>query len=254
MRLTGKVVVLTGAAGGIGAACAARYAAEGARVVCVDVSDAVEAVVEELRSDGRDAVAVRADIGTRDGNESAVAAAVDRFGGVDVFHANAAQQVMARAEATSESEWDALERTNLRGVFLGAQAALPALRARGGGSIIFTASVLGLVGDPDLPAYGAMKGGVRSLARSLASAHGPENIRVNTICPGDVDTPMVRHYFEHQDDAEAARRAATDAYPLRRFASPEDVASVAVFLASEDAAYVTGTDILVDGGLLAKVY
>jgi len=254
MRLAGKVAVVTGAAGGIGTACARRFAAEGARVVCVDVAEAVEATAAELAAGGAEVAAVRADLSTRAGNDEAVRTAVERFGGLDVFHANAARQRIGRAEATGVEDWEAMEATNLRGVFFGAQAALPALRARGGGAILITASVLGIVGDADLPAYGAMKGGVRALARSLAAAHGPENIRVNTICPGDVDTPMVRDYFAFQPDPEAALRAVTDRYPLRRFAAPEDVAAAAAFLASDDAAYITGTDLIVDGGLLAQVY
>ncbi len=144
--------------------------------------------------------------------------------------------------------------TNLRSVYLGVRHALPHLREGGGGSVIMTASVLGIVGDPDLPAYGAMKGGLRALCRSLAAAHGPENIRVNTICPGDVETSMVREFFAYQPDPEAARRELTERYPLRRFATPRDVANVAVFLASDDANYLTGIDIVVDGGLLARIY
>ncbi len=254
MRLDGKIILLTGAAGGIGAACATRYAADGACVVCVDVVEAVDDAAAALCAAGGRAIAVRADLATAEGNRAAVTAATEAFGGLDVFHANAARQVVARAEDTSGEAWDAMADTNLRGVFLGAQAALPALRARGGGSIIITASILGIVGDPDLPAYGAMKGGVRALARSLASAHGPENVRVNTICPGDVETPMVQEYFDFQPDPAAARKAITDRYPLRRFARPEDVANVAAFLASDDAAYLSGIDVVVDGGLLAQVY
>jgi NAD(P)-dependent dehydrogenase (short-subunit alcohol dehydrogenase family) len=252
MRLHGKVIAITGAAGGIGAACVARYVQDGASVVCVDVVDPRDALPELTNADS--VAAVQADISTLEGNELVVRTAVERFGGLDVFHANAARQVLARTEDTSHADWDVMEATNLRGVFYGAKAAIPQLRRRGGGTLIFTASVLGLVGDADLPAYGAMKGGVRALARSLAAAHGPENIRVNTICPGDVETPMVEQYFSHQPDPEAARREITDRYPLRRFAQPADVAAAAAFLASDDAAYITGTDLIVDGGLLGQIY
>jgi NAD(P)-dependent dehydrogenase (short-subunit alcohol dehydrogenase family) len=117
-----------------------------------------------------------------------------------------------------------------------------------------TASLLGIVGDPDLSVYGAMKGGVRSLCRSMAVAYGRDGIRVNTICPGDVETPLLKEFFDYQPDPEAARKEITDRYPLRRFAQPRDVANVAVFLASAAGSYVTGTDIVVDGGLLARIY
>jgi len=144
--------------------------------------------------------------------------------------------------------------TNLRGAFLGIKACLPAMRGRGGGSIVITASLLGIVGDPDLPAYGAAKGGLRAMCRSLATSLGPENIRVNTICPGDVETPLLQEFFDFQPDPAAARKEVTDRYPLRRFAAPRDVANVAVFLASDEASYLTGIDVVVDGGLLARIY
>jgi NAD(P)-dependent dehydrogenase (short-subunit alcohol dehydrogenase family) len=136
----------------------------------------------------------------------------------------------------------------------GIQAALPALRAAGGGSIVITASLLGIVGDPDLPVYGAMKGGVRAMCRSLATAYGPEQIRVNTICPGDVDTLLLRDFFAFQSDGLASRERLLERYPLGRFASPSDIAHAALFLASDDSQYITGTDLVVDGGLLARIY
>ena len=160
---------------------------------------------------------------------------------------------MGTLEKMTMPEWETTHATNLRAAFLATQASVPAMRDNGGGAIIFTASVLGLVGDPDLPAYGAMKGGLRALCRSAATAHGPDNGRCNTICPGDVETPLVQEFLNFQPAPEAARKEITDRYPLRRLAQPADVAA-ASFLGSDDAAYITGTDILVDGGLLARVY
>jgi NAD(P)-dependent dehydrogenase (short-subunit alcohol dehydrogenase family) len=255
MRLQGKVAIVTGAGRGIGEATATRFAEDGAAVVCVDVSgDGAEATARAISEAGGRAMAVEADVATSDGNARMVAEAVDRFGGLDVLHANAAVQIMGLLEETSEKDWDTLHATNLRGVYLGIQHALPRLRERGGGSVIITASLLGIVGDPDMPAYGAMKGGLRALCRAIATAHGPENIRCNTICPGDVETPMVEDFFAHQSDPQAAREEVTARYPLRRFASPRDVANVAVFLASDEASYLSGIDIVVDGGLLARIY
>jgi len=253
--LRGKVAIVTGAGGGIGSATAQRLTRDGALVACVDIDDdAVAATARTVETAGGSALAVTADVSTVDGNRDMVEQTVERFGGLDVLHANAAVQVMGRLEETTAQDWDRLEATNLRGVYLGIQQALPHLRRRGGGSIIITASLLGIVGDPDMPAYGAMKGGLRALCRAVATAHGPENIRCNTVCPGDVDTPMNIAFFEHQDDPVAARAEVTERYPLRRFATPEDVANVAAFLASDEAGYLTGIDIVVDGGLLARIY
>lgn len=255
MRLEGKVAAVTGAGRGIGEATARRFAEEGAAVVCVDVDAAnATATAAAIEAAGGDAAHVAADVSTDEGNRQMVETALERFGGLDVLHANAAVQFLGLLEQTPAEEWDRMHETNLRGVFLGIRHALPLLRERGGGSIVITASVLGIVGDPDLPAYGAMKGGLRSLCRAIATAHGPENIRCNTICPGDVDTEMNIEFFDHQPDPEAARRELTDRYPLRRFASPRDVANAALFLASDEASYLSGIDIVVDGGLLARIY
>ncbi|WP_279571378.1 SDR family oxidoreductase [Streptomyces sp. 8K308] len=180
----------------------------------------------------------------------AALAALDR---VDVLHANAAVQVMGGLEATEPAHWDRMYAVNQRAVAEAIRAVVPAMRSAGGGSIILTASLLGITGDPDLPMYGATKGALRARCRSVA-AHGVDNIRCNTICPGDVDTEMVREFFAHRPDPDAARAEIEARYPLGRLASPADIAGAALFLASDDAAYVTGTDLVVDGGLLARIY
>jgi NAD(P)-dependent dehydrogenase (short-subunit alcohol dehydrogenase family) len=255
VRLKDKVAIVTGAARGVGEAVVWRMAQEGARVVAVDVlQEPLETVVTALRTAGFDATALVADIASRQGNERAVALAMDVYGGLDVFHANAAVIHIKDILDTTEAVWDEIHSINLKGVYLGCQAAIPALIKRGGGSLILTASVLGLVGDPELSAYGAAKGGLRALCRSLAVAYGPQNIRCNTICPGDIQTAMFAGFLEKQADPVAALKKFTDAYALRRLATPQDVANAALFLASDESRYITGTDLIVDGGLLAKCY
>lgn len=253
--LKGKRVIVTGAGSGIGRATALRLARGRAAVTCVDLAAGLAAETADLiAAEGGEAIAVVADVGEERGNALMVQRTVDEFGGVDALHANAAVQRMGRIDETSLADWDELFRVNLRGVGIGFRAVLPELVKAGGGSVVITSSLLGMVGDPDLPAYGAMKGGLRALCRSLATAHGPDNVRVNTICPGDVLTPMVEQYFAHQPDPEAARGEIEERYPLRRFAMPEDVANLVAFLVSDEAGYLSGIDIPVDGGLLARIY
>jgi NAD(P)-dependent dehydrogenase (short-subunit alcohol dehydrogenase family) len=251
----GQSVLVTGAARGVGEAIARSAARQGARVTAVDQDPTgLASLAEEGRLQGLQIQTMVADISTTQGNADAVACAEHHFGPLNTFIANAAVIRFADTLATTEEDWDAIHRVNLRGVHLGIQAALPSIRRSGGGSLILLASVLGVVGDPLLPAYGAAKGGLRALCRSVAVAYGGENIRCNTICPGDIETDMMRVQFELDENPRQARERTLSHYPLRRFASPQDVANAAVFLASDHANYITGTDLIVDGGLLARCY
>jgi NAD(P)-dependent dehydrogenase (short-subunit alcohol dehydrogenase family) len=255
MSLTGRSWVVTGAARGIGAAIAYHAAAAGAQVTAVDVdADGLSALAEKARAQARTIHTLTADIATADANVRVIAAAEERFGRVDSFIANAAIIRFSDTMATTEDDWDAIHRVNLKGVHLGVQAAIPALRRAGGGSLVLIASVLGMIGDPLLPAYGAAKGGLRAMCRSIAVRYGAESIRCNCICPGDVETDMMRAQLALEADPVEARARILAHYPLGRFAAPEDVAKAAIFLASDQAAYITGTDLVVDGGLLAKCY
>jgi len=255
MQLEGQSLLVTGAARGVGEAIAIGAAREGARVTAVDLESAgLDGLVARAKSENVEIQAVVADVATSAGNARAVASAENRFGPLNTFIANAAIIRFADTLATSEDDWDAVQRVNLKGVHLGIQAALPSMRRSGGGSIILLASVLSVVGDPLLPAYGAAKGGLRAMSRSIAVAYGADKIRCNTICPGDIETDMMRTQLELEKDPAAARERMLAHYPLRRFASPQDVAHAAIFLASHRANYITGTDLVVDGGLLARCY
>jgi NAD(P)-dependent dehydrogenase (short-subunit alcohol dehydrogenase family) len=255
MQLKGQSLLVTGAARGVGEAIAYGTAREGARVTAVDQDAAgLKRLLEHAKEQRLEIQTVVADISTTNGNLLAVTRAESHFGPLNTFIANAAVIHFADTLATTEQQWDAIHRVNLKGVHLGIQAALPSLRRAGGGSIVLLASVLGVVGDPLLPAYGATKGGLRALCRSIAVAYAGENIRCNTICPGDIDTEMMRTQLALEEDPVAARERLLAHYPLKRFASPQDVANAAVFLASDRASYITGTDLFVDGGLLARCY
>ncbi len=254
MRLAGKVALITGAGSGIGQASALRFAAEGARVVVVDWNPAGgHATVNSIRAAGGQAILVEADVSRAEQVKRMVETALETYGQLDVLFNNAAVQVFGTLPETPESDWYKVMDVNLKGVYLGCKYAIPVMAARGG-SIINTASVQALVGDPDMPAYGATKGGILAMTRSMAAAHGWQNIRVNCICPGDVATPLVVEYFEKQPDPEAARRQVAAEYPLGRIARPEEIANVALFLASDESSFMTGACVVVDGGLTSKVY
>lgn len=246
---------MTGAARGVGAAIVRTLCREGCAVVAVDVLEAeLAATAQDELSRGHRVRAFPVDVSTEAGNNAAVELAGAEFGGLDIFVANAAIQRLATLTDTTERIWDEIHQVNLKGAYLGARAAIPALKRRGGGSIILTASVLGIVGDPLLAAYGAAKGGLRALARSVAVAYGPDAIRCNTICPGDIKTRLFEEYIERSSNPQAELSRILAEYPLGRIALPDDVASAALFLASDESKCITGTDLVVDAGLLAKCY
>ena len=173
---------------------------------------------------------------------------------LDVLLNNAAVQVFGTIPETSTSDWHKVLDVNLKGVYLGCKYAIPAMVAAGGGSVVNMSSTLGLVGDPAMPAYGATKGGIIAMTKAMAQAHGRQGIRVNCICPGDVDTPIVQEYFDQQPDPAAARRQVTACYALGRIAQPEEIANVALFLASDESSFLTGAAIVVDGGQTSRCY
>ncbi len=249
MRLTGKSCVITGAASGIGRESALLFAREGARVAAVDLdAEGLERLVSELGSAGAEAVAVRADVARAADVARIFDEAESAFGAVHVVFNNAGifPDGDGTPEETSEELFDLVMQVNLKSVFLGCKYGVPALRRAGGGSIINTASFVALMGAAAAQvAYTASKGGVLALTREVAAIYARENIRANALCPGPVDTPLLRELI-----AEPAARARRLVHvPPGRFARAEEIAQAALFLASDESSYVNGTAFRVDGGI-----
>jgi NAD(P)-dependent dehydrogenase (short-subunit alcohol dehydrogenase family) len=254
-RFEGKVVLITGAAGGIGRAVATRFAAEGARLGLVDLTaDGLRETLAAVEKAGGSAVTVQADV-TRSADVARYAAAVaDHWGGVDCFFNNAGiLGAVSPLVDYPEETFDRVLAVNVKGVWLGLKTVAPLLRARGGGVIVNTASIAGLRGSRNLVAYTASKHAVIGLTRTAALELAPSHIRVNAICPSPIDTAMVKQLEEGANPANPAafheRMAGT--IPLRRYGSPEEVAGLVTFLFSADAEYLTGGSYTVDGGAMA---
>ncbi len=249
MRLHDKVALITGAASGIGRESAFRFAAEGARVVAVDLHvDAGEAVAAELRAAGHAAIFEQANVALATDCERMIAAAEREYGKLDVLFNNAGIMLSddGDAEQTSEEVWDLTMNVNLKGVFLGCKYGIPALRRAGGGSIINTASFVALLGaaTPQL-AYTASKGGVLAMTRELAVIHAREGIRVNALCPGPLQTELLMKFLN--TDAKKQRRLVH--IPMGRFGLAREMADAALFLASSESSFMTGAELVVDGGI-----
>jgi NAD(P)-dependent dehydrogenase (short-subunit alcohol dehydrogenase family) len=250
--LEGKRALITGGASGIGRATALLFAREGAAVAVADVDQARgQAVAQEILRDGGRAVFVRCDVTQAADCRQAVEQTVDELGGLDILFNNAGIIRRATVLETTEAEWDRVMAVNVKSIFLLSKHAIPFMAQAGGGVIVNTASGWGLVGGRNAISYCASKGAVVNMTRAMALDHGEQNIRVNCICPGDTDTPMLRNEArqlgepDEQFLAEAAQR------PLRRIGRPEDIARAALYLASDASSFVTGTALVVDGGGLA---
>ena len=252
MRLRDKVAVITGAASGIGRASALLFAREGARVVVADIQEAEgQGAVEAIRTGGGQATFVRCDVSRSAEVEQLFAATRAAWGRLDVLFANAGVPGFAtRLADTSETRWRRIIDVNLTGVFLCLKHGIPALAETGGGSAILTASIGGLAAFPGSAAYSAAKGGIIALARTAAIEYADRGVRVNAICPGYIQTPLTGRRLGPAERAALITKLAADA-PLGRMGTPEDVARLALFLASDESAYVTGLAIPVDGGVVA---
>ncbi len=250
-RLVGKVALITGAGSGMGRAAAALFAGEGARVVVSDlVDDAGAATVDAVRAAGGEATFVRADVSQWDDCVAMVRGATDAYGGLHVLYNNAG--IFPADDGgvldTPESTWERVIDVNLKGVWLGCKAAIPAMREAGGGSIVNVASFVALMGAATAQiAYTASKGGVLSMTRELAVEYARQGIRANALCPGPIETPLLQELLS--DPQRRARRMVH--IPMGRLGRAEELAKAALFLASDDSSFMTGAALVVDGGITA---
>ena len=241
MSVRGKVALITGAGTGIGKATTERMSADGAHVIAGIIG-------EEERTVASDFTQRILDVRLQSDWDAALADCREQFGGIDILVNNAGLLIEGTAEETSDATWDKIFDVNLKGLFRGWRAVIPQMRQRGGGAIVNLASIDALSGAIGHLAYSASKGGVTALTRSLATDHAVDNIRVNAVCPGTITTPMVEKMFKDTGDINAARNASISKHPLGRLASAGEVASVIVFLCSNDASFITGQSVSVDGG------
>lgn len=250
MKLNGKVAVVTGAGSGIGQATALLFAREGARVACVDINEATaKQTVEQIEKAGGQGLAVSADVSTAAGNQAMVERTVARWGRLDILYANAGvPQSPTPVEDLDEATFDRIMAVNVKAVFLGVKCAVPVMKKQGGGVILITASTAAIRPRKGVQAYGASKGAVITLAKCLALELASHKIRVVAIAPVATDTPMLPFFMGKTEMDEKARDAMVRTIPMGRFNTPEDIARAALFLASDDAAMITGSCVEVDGG------
>lgn len=252
MLFEGKVVVVTGGAAGIGGACSAAFADEGANVVIADVDlERAETLASTIKAKGQTATAVKTDISRSADAENLASQAVKTFGGIDVLVNNAGIQTYGSVVTTDEETWDKTLNTNLKGLYLVSRYCIPHIAERGGGAVVNMASVQGIASQANVAAYTATKGAIIAMTRTMALDHAPDNIRVNAVSPGSVDTPMLRWAAETfvPDDPDGAVTDWGKLHPLGRVAKAAEVAQAVVFLASDKASFITGTNLVVDGGL-----
>ena len=251
MRLKDKVALITGAASGIGQATALTFAREGAKVVVVDIEEkASEETVATIRDTGGAATAFCADVSDAKAVQGMISAAVEAYGRLDILFNNAAIRRRGTILDINEEDFDRIFAVNVKGVFLGCKAAIPLMKAQGGGVILNTSSQNGTVGRVGSAVYPATKGAIIQMTRCLALDHAADGIRVNSLCPGPIDTPM--RTLRPVADPEAEERALMADTPMRRRGTPQEMANVAAFLCSDEASFVTGATILADGGWTAR--
>ncbi|GGT43199.1 SDR family NAD(P)-dependent oxidoreductase [Streptomyces chromofuscus] len=260
-RLSGRTVIVTGGGSGLGAAACRRFAAEGASVVVADIDQTSAAeVAARIAEDGGTATGIRVDVSSETGTQAMAAAALERYGRIDVLYCNAGIPAVGTALSTERSTWDRALGVMLTGTWLSMRAVLPSMVQQRSGSVIVQSSVAGVVGVKALAPYTAAKAGALGLTRQAAADFAPFGIRVNAICPGTVPTPLVSGTLDAQIAAglkpprthqEGLDRALAH-YPLGRLGEPDDIANVALFLASDESSWITGQQFTVDGGFTAS--
>jgi NAD(P)-dependent dehydrogenase (short-subunit alcohol dehydrogenase family) len=252
-KLAGKAAVITGAGSGIGEAMARLFAAEGARVVVADYDPAGgERVAREIAAQGGEAFFVQVDVSNARQVEQLIERAVERLGRLDVLCNNAGIGVAAVCHETSEADWDHTMAIDLKGVFLGCKYGIPHMLRQGGGVICNTSSVAGQVGVLNRAAYCAAKAGVLGLTKSIAIDYAERGIRCNALLPGTVNSPWIGKIIAQQSDPEAQRQVMAARQPIGRMGEPDEIARAALYLCSDDSAFVTGTGLVIDGGLTAR--
>lgn len=253
-RLENKVALVTGAGNGIGRGIAQRFVREGARVGVLDINDAqVNQTIHLLETDGASqAIGLTCDIRDPDAVHEAVQRLVTAFGPVDIVINNAAVMPSGVLHETSLADWEAVFSVNVRGAYLVNREVIPSMLERRAGSIIHMASVTGILGLPGIAAYSATKAALMGLTRAMSTDYAKHGIRVNSVAPGTIDSPMLHDFLAKQIDQTRLRREFDEMHPIGRVGTIDEVASVCVFLASEDASFVTGATYTVDGGLSVK--
>lgn len=250
-KLEGKVSIITGAGSGIGKSTAILFAKEGSKVVVVDcVVEGGQKTVDLINKDGGEAIFIEADVSKSADVQRAITSTVDKYGKLDILYNNAGVEgILAPIHESTEENFDRVISINLRGVFLGMKYGIIQMLKQGGGVIISTASVAGLIGFPNITAYCASKGGVVQLTKTAALEYATQNIRINCICPGIIWTPMLERFTGGDEET---KKQFTAMEPVGRMGKPEEVAQAVLFLASDDASFVTGVPFPVDGGYIAQ--
>jgi NAD(P)-dependent dehydrogenase (short-subunit alcohol dehydrogenase family) len=253
MRLRDKVAVITGAGAGVGAATATRFCAEGAHVLLCDWdSDALTAIADRLRATGADVHALTINVADEAQVRQLVAEAVDRWGRLDILINNAGVGSGTDLLRTSAEEWSRVMDVNLKGPFLCCKYSIPVMLEQGSGSIVNVASISSTCGIPGQAVYGPSKGGLLQLTRQLAIEYARRGIRVNAVAPGTIDTPMLHKTLARLDNPDALLQFLLNNHPIGRIAQPEEIANAILFLASDEASFVTGASLAVDGGYTAQ--
>jgi NAD(P)-dependent dehydrogenase (short-subunit alcohol dehydrogenase family) len=255
-RTRDKICIVTGAALGIGRACAERLGEEGAKIALFDVLDSDgEALADTLRGRGIDARYWHVDVASEANVASVIDGVIEHFGGLHALVNNAGISGSTKlTHELTEAEWDRVQAVNVKGVFFCSKHAIPHLKAAGGGSIVNLSSIYGLVGAPDIPAYHASKGAVRLMSKTDALIYAPDRIRVNSVHPGYIWTPMVEHHLRASGatDLDAAREQVGRLHPLGHMGDVDDIAWGVVYLVSDESKFVTGTELTIDGGYTAR--